>query len=274
MNQRIDVLLVERGLCETRERAQRACLAGVVYSGGRRLDKPGMKVDDSIPLELRGSDCPYVSRGGLKLEKALRYFAIDVSGEVALDVGASTGGFTDCLLQSGAVLVYSVDVGYGQLAWKLREDPRVKVFERMNARELDPGLFDPLPRLAVVDVSFISLRKVLPGVLRCLEGDGPVITLIKPQFEAGRERVGKKGVVRDPATHRDVIAQVVVDLGALGLRLDGLTASPIRGPEGNIEFLSIWRRGQPSALSPEMVAHVVDEAHADRGGGTGGGRAE
>lgn len=266
MRLRLDALLVQRGLFESRERAQRAIMAGLVFVDGQRVDKPGSKVDAGSLLELRGRDMPYVSRGGLKLEKALKLFQIDASGLVGLDVGASTGGFTDCLLQAGARLVYAVDVGYGQLAWKLREDPRVKVFERFNARELQPSMFEPLPQLAVVDVSFISLAKVLPAVLRCLAGDGPVITLIKPQFEAGPALVGKKGVVRDPQVHRDVLCRVLHEVADLGLSLRGLTGSPIRGPEGNIEFLAVWFRGEPSVPDVAAIEAVVDEAHARTGG--------
>lgn len=261
MKQRLDILLVERGLFPSRDRAQRAVMAGQVYSAGRVMDKPGMKVDTEAELVVSGPDIPYVSRGGLKLEKALRQFNIDPSGRVAIDVGASTGGFTDCLLQHGAMMVYAVDVGYGQLAQKLRNDPRVRVMERINARELTPALFSPSPDMATVDVSFISLAKVIPAILDCLSGAGPIITLIKPQFEAGRELVGKKGVVRDPEVHRDVILRVARRLGEAGLRLDNLTGSPIRGPEGNIEFLALWSRGAFQQADCGLVEAVVAQAH-------------
>lgn len=262
---RLDHLVVEKGLFESRERAQRAIMAGIVWVGGQKVDKPGTKVDAAASVEVKGPEIPYVSRGGLKLAKALKVFGIRVGGRVALDVGASTGGFTDCLLQSGAAKVYALDVGYGQLAWKLREDPRVVVMERMNARELLPASFDPLPDMVTVDVSFISLVKVLPGILRSLAGAGPIITLIKPQFEAGPSRVGKKGVVRDPQVHRDVLRDVIKAVGDLGLSLHGLTASPIRGPEGNIEFLAVWYRGETGEPDPSLIAAVVAEAHVPAG---------
>lgn len=261
MKQRLDIVLVERGLFPSRDRAQRAVMAGQVHSAGRVMDKPGMKVDTDAELAVLGPDIPYVSRGGLKLEKALHQFGMDPTGRIAVDVGASTGGFTDCLLQHGATMVYAVDVGYGQLAQKLRNDPRVRVMERINARGLNPALFIPPPDMATVDVSFISLAKVIPAVLTCLNGPGPIITLIKPQFEAGRELVGKKGVVRDPEVHRDVILRVARLLGEDGLCLQNLTGSPIRGPEGNIEFLASWSRGALQEPLHGLVDSVVAEAH-------------
>lgn len=236
--QRLDVLLVERGLVESRTRAQAVIMAGLVFSGERRLDKPGTPIAEDSPLELRGQDHPYVSRGGLKLAHGLDHFAIDPAGSSAIDVGASTGGFTDVLLQRGARRVHAVDVGHGQLAWKLRTDDRVDVLERQNARYLDATLVPEPVDLVVCDASFIGLRTVLPAALALLRPGGHLIALIKPQFEVGRERVGKGGVVRDPALHEEVCAMIRDWLAALpGWRVLGITESPITGPEGNREFL-------------------------------------
>lgn len=237
MKTRLDVLLVQRGLFPSRQQAQRAIMAGLVFVDGQRVDKPGTAVPATARVEVRGKPFPYVSRGGLKLEKALDVFGVDVTGLVAADIGASTGGFTDCLLQRGAARVYAIDVGTGQLDWRLRTDPRVVVMEGVNARYLRPGDLPEPVDLAVIDVSFISLIKVLPAVRDLLKPGGRVIALVKPQFEAGREQVGRRGVVRDPKVHRAVLRQVLLALGPLGLRPGGLTPSPIRGPEGNIEYL-------------------------------------
>ncbi|HLJ66144.1 MAG TPA: TlyA family RNA methyltransferase [Chloroflexota bacterium] len=233
---RLDVLVVERGLAETRARAQSIILGGGVSVDGSVITKPATRVPVDSTVALLREPLPYVSRGGLKLEKALRVFEIEARGAVALDVGASTGGFTDVLLQAGAKRVYALDVGYGQLAWKLRKDERVVVMERTNIRHVR-SLPEPVD-LAVVDVSFISLRIVLPAVRRLLRPDGDVICLIKPQFEAGREQVGKGGVVRDPALRRSAVRGVLEAAIAAGWRLAGLTASPILGPKGNAEFLA------------------------------------
>ncbi len=260
---RLDKLLVDRGHFDSREKAQRALMAGQVRSGDRCLDKPGMPVATDIVLEVIGEVHPYVSRGGLKLEKALREFEFDPSGRIALDIGASTGGFTDCLLQFGSAKVYAVDVGYGQLAWKLRGDTRVIVFERMNARYLDPALFDPRPDLVVADVSFISLAKIFPSIAACLAGNGPVITLIKPQFEAGPELVGKRGVVRDAAVQRDVILSVTKSAADSGFALDQITGSPIRGPQGNLEFLTMWSRGSYREPDPEHIAQMIEKTRRE-----------
>lgn len=260
---RLDTLLVDRGYFESREKAQRALMAGQIRSEGKCLDKPGMKVPCDIAIEVLGDVHPYVSRGGLKLEKALREFEFNPTGRIALDIGASTGGFTDCLLQNGAAKVYAVDVGYGQLAWKLREDSRVVVFERMNARYLEPALFDPLPDLIVTDVSFISLSKIFPSIAACLTGNGPVITLIKPQFEAGPELVGKNGVVRDAAVQRDVILSVIRTAADSDFALKKITGSPIRGPQGNIEFLAMWYRGPYQEPDAEHIASVVEKTHLE-----------
>lgn len=261
--QRIDVLLVSRGAFDSRERARRAIMAGLVTVDGQRVDKPGTMVHEDADIVVKEDPVPYVSRGGLKLEKALREFSIDISGEVALDVGASTGGFTDCMLRHGARLVYAVDVGYGQLAWQLRQDPRVVVMERTNARYLEPDRFDPKPTFATIDVSFISLEKVIPAALGVMSHPQRMVCLIKPQFEAGPEKVGKRGVVKDPEVHREVIRRVLDFAAGQGLAAHGLTYSPIRGPEGNIEYLAYFTRG--SAGSPALVPvdEIVSSAHED-----------
>jgi 23S rRNA (cytidine1920-2'-O)/16S rRNA (cytidine1409-2'-O)-methyltransferase len=240
---RLDQLLVERGLVESRSKAQALVMAGLVFSGEQRLDKPGLQVSEDRPLTLRGQDHPWVSRGGLKLEKALREFGLSAEGRVCLDVGASTGGFTDVLLAAGAARVYAVDVGHGQLAWKLRQDPRVVVLERTNARHLTRAEV-PEPIAAVVcDASFIGLETVLPAALS-LAGPGAwLVALIKPQFEVGKDRVGKGGVVRDPELHAEVCARIEAWLSSRpGWRVIGLTESPILGPEGNKEFLIAGER--------------------------------
>jgi 23S rRNA (cytidine1920-2'-O)/16S rRNA (cytidine1409-2'-O)-methyltransferase len=243
---RLDALLVERGLAESRARAQALVLAGLVWSAGRRLDKPGSSLAADAPLELRGREHPWVSRGGIKLAHALAHFTIDVTDAVALDIGASTGGFTDVLLTEGARRVYAVDVGHGQLAWKLRQDPRVSVLERRNARHLSREDIPEPPDIITCDASFISLTVVLPAALALAAPRAQLVALIKPQFEVGKGRVGKGGVVRDPALHREVCDAVAAWLAAQpGWRVLGLTESPIRGPEGNVEFLVHARREAP-----------------------------
>ena len=235
--ERLDVLLTQKGLCDSRERAKAEIMSGTVFVDDQRADKPGMTYSPDAKIELRGSAIGFVSRGGLKLEKALSVFPVTPVGKVCMDCGASTGGFTDCLLKRGAVRVYAVDVGYGQLAWSLRTDPRVINMERTNARYLQP---DDLPEkldLAVIDVSFISLSLILPAVRQLMKPEGEIICLIKPQFEAGKDRVGKKGVVRDPAVHQDVLDGFLQTAESLALYPVGLTWSPVRGPEGNIEYL-------------------------------------
>lgn len=235
---RLDVALVERGLAETRATAQRMIMAGLVFSRDRRLDKAGQAVAEDLPLEVRGQPHPYVSRGGLKLEKALDHFAIPVAGRLALDVGSSTGGFTDCLLQRGATKVYAVDVGTNQLAWKLRSDPRVIVHEQTSARILTPAHIPEPVGIIVCDASFIGLAKVLERPLSFAAPGALLVALVKPQFEAGRAEVGKGGVVRDPAVHARVCAEVRAWLEAQpGWRVLGVATSPITGPEGNVEFL-------------------------------------
>jgi 23S rRNA (cytidine1920-2'-O)/16S rRNA (cytidine1409-2'-O)-methyltransferase len=263
--ERIDVLLVERGFFESREKAKAAVMAGLVLADGERIEKSGAKVPRAAEITVKGAPHPYVSRGGLKLEKAIRTFGIDMAGRVMLDIGASTGGFTDCALQHGAAHVYAIDVGYNQLDWSLRQDSRVTVMERTNFRYLKPeDLRGPRPDFAAIDVSFISLRIILPVLKAMLPPGAGVVALIKPQFEAGREAVGKSGVVRDPAVHGEVLVRVCGFARDEGYGLQGLTWSPITGGEGNIEFLAFWRLGDPAATeaSPEAVARLVEEAHA------------
>jgi 23S rRNA (cytidine1920-2'-O)/16S rRNA (cytidine1409-2'-O)-methyltransferase len=239
---RLDALLVERGLAETRAKAQALILAGAVWSGEKKLDKAGTAVADDVALELRGRDHPWVSRGGIKLAHALEQFQIDVAGMVALDIGASTGGFTDVLLTKGARRVYAVDVGHGQLAWKLRQDPRVTVLERVNARHLTASDIPEQPDIVVCDASFIGLETVLPAALALAKPQARLVALIKPQFEVGPGQVGKRGVVRDPELHRAVCARIARWLKGLGWTVEGVAESPITGPEGNVEFLIYARR--------------------------------
>lgn len=259
--ERLDVLLVSLGLAESRAKAQATIMAGEVYVNGQKADKSGMEVDITANVEVRGSACPYVSRGGLKLEKALKNFGVDPTGYVCSDSGASTGGFTDCLLQQGASKVFAIDVGYGQLAWKIRNDPRVVVMERTNIRYVTlEDLGEPLD-LSVIDVSFISLGLVLPVVKTLLKPTGQVLCLIKPQFEAGKDKVGKKGVVRDPAVHEEVLQNFISLAKSLDFTIRNLTFSPVKGPEGNIEFLAhlSMQPGEDSYLAP---GDLVAQAHA------------
>ena len=263
IKKRLDVLLVERGLAETRTKAQAVIMSGLVYVAGQKADKPGMSFEENSEIEVRGATCPYVSRGGLKLEKALRDFGVDPTGYVCSDSGASTGGFTDCLLQQGAKKVFAIDVGYGQLDWKIRSDPRVVVMERTNVRYVTPEqLGEPLD-LSVVDVSFISLRIVLPVIRTFLkENAGQVLCLIKPQFEAGKEKVGKKGVVRDPEVHLEVINKVLGIAMDNGFKVLHLDYSPIKGPEGNIEYLIHIINTDKGEISVDITPEgVVEAAH-------------
>jgi 23S rRNA (cytidine1920-2'-O)/16S rRNA (cytidine1409-2'-O)-methyltransferase len=241
--ERLDKLLVARGLVQSRERARALILAGQVVVDDHLVDKAGSQVFREAHIRLKSGDIPYVSRGGLKLEKALAYFDLDVTGRTAIDVGASTGGFTDCLLQRGAARVYAVDVGYGQLAWSLRQDRRVVNLERTNIRHLPPGQLPEPPSLAVIDASFISLDKVLPATLTLLTEQAEVVALIKPQFEVGRGAVGKGGVVRDARLHAEVVERIRCLAESLGCRVVGVTESPILGPKGNREFLIYLRKG-------------------------------
>lgn len=242
MKKRLDQLLVERGLAESRAKAQAAIMAGLVFSNEKRLDKPGTPVAEDIALEMRGQPHPWVSRGGLKLAHAIDAFGIDVAGKIAIDVGASTGGFTDVLLTKGAAKVYAVDVGHGQLAWKLRNDPRVIVLEKTNARHLTAEIIPEAPDLVVCDASFIGLETVLPAALALAKPGAVVVALIKPQFEVGKDRVGKGGVVREPELHAEVRARIAQWLPRIGWTVFGEDESPIQGPEGNREFLIAARK--------------------------------
>ena len=261
VKKRLDVLLTEQGYADTRSKAQAIIMSGQVYVNGQKADKPGVSYEETVELEVRGAVCPYVSRGGLKLEKALRDFGVKPEGYVCSDSGASTGGFTDCLLQQGASKVFAIDVGYGQLDWKIRSDPRVVVMERTNIRYVTPDqLGEPLD-LSVIDVSFISLKIVLPAIKELLKSTGQVLCLIKPQFEAGKEKVGKKGVVRDKAVHQEVLDNFVALADELDFTILGLTFSPVKGPEGNIEFLGHLTLADAEGIRPD-TASVVDQAHA------------
>ncbi|MBE5843097.1 MAG: TlyA family RNA methyltransferase [Butyrivibrio sp.] len=256
--ERLDVILVSRGLATSREKAKAIIMAGDVFVNGQREDKPGTSFDESkiTSLEVKGDQLPYVSRGGLKLEKAMKSFDLKLDGFVCMDIGASTGGFTDCMLQNGAIKVYSVDVGHGQLAWKLRSDERVVCMEKTNFRYLTRQDIDDDLDFASVDVSFISLTKILIPARKLLKDGGEMVCLIKPQFEAGREKVGKKGVVREPETHREVICKVMDFAGLIGFEILGLSFSPVRGPEGNIEYLLYIKK---DASRNEEVSEI-DEA--------------
>ena len=264
MKERLDVLLVKRDLAETREKAKRLIMAGQVFSENNRMDKPGVKVDESIPLTVKGS-IPYVSRGGFKLEKAIEYFSLDLKGRTMVDIGSSTGGFTDCALQNGMEKVYAIDVGYNQLDWKLRSDPRVLVHERTNFRHVTADFFtEGLPNFATIDVSFISLRIILPVLKEILLDNSDVIALIKPQFEANREDVGKKGVIRDKSVHLYVLKEIVGFAEEIGFHCADLTFSPITGGEGNIEFLAhfTWKKTDDEKNDIQSrMKDLVEEAH-------------
>ena len=267
IKKRLDVLLTEQMYAETRSKAQAIIMAGQVYVNGQKADKPGTAYEETVQIEVKGSVCPYVSRGGLKLEKALRDFGVKPEGYVCSDSGASTGGFTDCLLQQGAKKVFAIDVGYGQLDWKIRSDERVVVMERTNIRYVTPeDLGEPLD-LSVIDVSFIGLEIVLPTIKTLLKPTGQVLCLIKPQFEAGKDNVGKKGVVRDAKVHKMVLDNFVNLVHGLGFKILGLTFSPVKGPEGNIEFLGHLSLDAVDGILPD-TAEVVRQAHAslDKGG--------
>ena len=258
--QRLDQLVFERGLTDSRERAKTSIMAGVVYVNGQKADKPGTSYPDDVEIELRGETLKYVSRGGLKLEKALKAFSLDPTGLVCIDCGASTGGFTDVLLQNGARKGFAVDVGYGQLAWSLRSDERVVSMERTNLRYVTPDMLDETPQLAVMDLSFISVRLVLPVVHELICDDAFVVCLIKPQFEAGKDKVGKKGVVRDAAVHEEVLNGFLTLAAESELTVRNLTFSPVKGPEGNIEFLGHLSMLPQGAMTPD-VQGIVAAAH-------------
>ena len=264
--ERVDVLAYRQGLFETREQAKRGVMAGLVVSlaNGERFDKPGEKIDDATELKLKGEKLKYVSRGGLKLDKALQVFGLSVEDRVALDIGASTGGFTDVMLQNGAKLVYAVDVGTNQLAWKLRQDDRVVSIEQFNFRYAEPADFDFRPSFASIDVSFISLSLILPALYHILEEGGQVVALIKPQFEAGREQIGKKGIIKDKKVHLAVLETVTAFMLKAGFSVKGLDFSPIQGGHGNVEFLAFLEKSeQPkNDLEQDLVA-VVEAAHKE-----------
>ena len=266
--ERLDILLIQRGMATSRERARAVIMAGEVFVNGQREDKPGTAFDENKieTLEIRGEQLPYVSRGGLKLAKAVQDFGLTLSGKVCMDIGASTGGFTDCMLQNGAVKVYSVDVGHGQLDWKLRSDERVVCMEKTNFRYMKPSDIPEQIDFASCDVAFISLDKILQPARDLLKGDGQMVCLIKPQFEAGKEKVGKKGVVRDPAVHEEVVARILDLAYNTGFNLLGLTFSPIRGPEGNIEYLLYMNNtDRPSTMEdPEHQIKISAQPEWDK----------
>jgi len=257
---RLDQLVFDLGYTESRERAKTTIMSGLVFVNGQRADKPGTMVAPDCKLEVRGSGLPFVSRGGYKLDKALKVFPIDPAGKTCIDCGASTGGFTDVLLQHGAAKVYSVDVGYGQLAWKLRNDPRVVNLERTNLRYVTEEQIPEMMDMAVMDVSFISIKLILPALKALLKTDADIVCLIKPQFEAGREDVGKKGVVKDPEVHKRVIHEILDFVPSCGYAFAGLSFSPIRGPEGNIEYLCWLRNGEFDSPDPN-VDGIVAASH-------------
>ena len=263
MTGRLDVELVNRGLVESREKGRALIMEGAVYVNGQKAFKAGDKVKDGMQIEIRGAKLPYVSRGGLKLEKSLKVFPIDLNDTVCADIGASTGGFTDCMLQNGAKKVYAIDVGYGQLAWKLRSDERVVNLERTNIRYLDFDTVTDEIDFISIDVSFISLKLVLPVAYELLKEGGSLIALIKPQFEAGREEVGKKGVVRDIEVHRDVIEKITEFAYETGFSVKGLEFSPIKGPEGNIEFLMFLNKDleHTNEISGEIINDIAEKSH-------------
>ena len=264
MKERLDVLLVQRGHAASREKAKAVIMAGCVYVNGQKEDKAGSMFDCAAEIEVRGNTLRYVSRGGLKLEKAMKNFGVELEGKVCMDVGASTGGFTDCMLQNGAVKVYSIDVGYGQLDWKLRNDPRVVCMEKTNIRYVKPEDIADRLDFASVDVSFISLTKVLGPARELLNDNGEMVCLIKPQFEAGREKVGKKGVVRDKAVHEEVINKVIDFAVEIGFHILNLEYSPIKGPEGNIEYLVYIRKEAEGSREESVDVHaVVEAAHGE-----------
>lgn len=261
--ERLDVLLVERNLVASRERAKTSIMAGLVLVDGQKIDKAGTLVKDTAEIKVMGDSIGYVSRGGLKLAKAVAAFSLELGGKIVADIGASTGGFTDCSLQNGAAKVYAIDVGYGQLAWSLRTDERVVNMERTNIRNVAPDALGELLDFASIDVAFISLEKVLPHVKELLSPTGEIVALIKPQFEAGREKIGKKGVVREPEIHREVIEKVIAFSQSIGLVSLDLTYSPVKGPEGNIEYLIYLCKAETGRSDEKMpaVREIVDQAH-------------
>ncbi|MFL0196902.1 TlyA family RNA methyltransferase [Clostridium sp. WILCCON 0269] len=266
--ERIDILLVDKGIFSSRERARASIMAGEIFVDGQRVDKCGQNIKKSSNIEFRGEKLPFVSRGGLKLQKALKEFNINLKNKVCMDVGASTGGFTDCMLQNGAEKVFSIDVGYGQFAWKLRTDKRVVCMERTNIRYVTLKDIGQYVDFASIDVSFISLKKVLPAVINLLKENGSIMALIKPQFEAGREKVGKKGVVREKSTHIEVVKEIVTFLKENNLKVISLDYSPIKGPEGNIEYLIYFTKEKEfnELFKEEDIITVVRSSHGELNG--------
>lgn len=260
MKKRIDILLAEKGLCKSREKAKTQIIAGNVYAAGRQIRTASELFDESVEIVVRQDECPFVSRGGTKLQRAFLEFELNVEEKVCLDIGASTGGFTDCMLQNGAAFVYAVDVGYGQFDWKLRNDTRVELHERTNARYLQP--FEKEIDFVSVDVSFISLALIFPAIKNCgIKSNADVVTLIKPQFEAGKDKVGKKGVIKDSKVHIDVIFAVQKAAEQYGLYMKGLTYSPIKGPNGNIEYLAWFTMQETGRIDGEQIEQIVLQSH-------------
>ena len=266
MKERLDILIVNKGLAASREKAKAIIMSGIVYVDGQKEDKAGSMFEETANIEVRGATLKYVSRGGLKLEKAMTHFGVQLKDKLCMDVGSSTGGFTDCMLQNGAVKVYAVDVGHGQLDWKLRNDPRVVCMEKTNIRYVTPEDITDRINFSSIDVSFISLTKVLGPVKALLADDGQIVCLIKPQFEAGREKVGKKGVVREKSTHLEVIEKVIEFAVSIGFEILNLEYSPIKGPEGNIEYLLYLQNHVDGKIYPEYQVNakaIVDAAHGE-----------
>ena len=262
MKNRLDTLLVEKGFFTSREKAKASIMAGIVYVDGQKVDKAGTMIKEEAEIEVRGNTCPYVSRGGLKLEKAMELFSFDLENKFCCDMGASTGGFTDCMLQKGATKVYSIDVGYGQLDYKLRIDPRVVNMEKTNIRYMDTSLIEEPIDLISIDVSFISLNLIFPVAAKVLAEDGAIVCLVKPQFEAGREQVGKKGIVRDKKVHKEVIENVISYAEKVNLYPVGLTYSPVTGAKGNIEYL-LYLKSQKHDFNMEQIQKIVDDSHIE-----------
>ncbi|MDB1947707.1 TlyA family RNA methyltransferase [Clostridium tertium] len=261
--ERLDILLVEKGIFTSRERAKTSIMAGKIFVDGQRVDKAGEKINVDADIIFKGQEIPYVSRGGLKLEKAIKEFGVNLKDKVCMDIGASTGGFTDCMLQNDAKKVFSIDVGYGQFAWKLRTDSRVICMERTNIRYVTPEDLGELTDFASIDVSFISLKKIMPATLSLLNESGEVVALIKPQFEAGKEKVGKKGVVRDINVHKEVVLDIVEFLISQNLNILSVSYSPIKGPEGNIEYLVYFTKdkNKKSTFTINDIEKIVNESH-------------
>lgn len=262
--ERLDVLLVQKGLIPTREKAKTHIMAGLIFVNNQKIDKAGTMIDIDSDIVVKGNAIPYVSRGGLKLEKAAKEFGVDLNGKICMDIGASTGGFSDCMLQNGASKVYAVDVGYGQLAWQIRNDDRVVCMERTNIRNVTPEDINDVLDFCSIDVSFISLTKVIPVAYNLMKDDGEIVALIKPQFEAGREKVGKKGVVREQSTHIEVIEKIVTFILELGMGIKGLTYSPVKGPEGNIEYLVYASKLKTDFVCDhEAIVSLVSQSHGN-----------